>query len=143
MTGLKHLKQLHMAAIREKYPALPEEAIAAPMFSDSTANGLTKAIVAYIGFIGGWATRVSATGRMVDKGTEVRAKMVYIPGTTKRGTADIMGVVRGRAVSIEVKIGRDRQSKEQRQVEQAITTAGGLYYVARDFQSTYEWINSL
>jgi hypothetical protein len=131
------------AGIRAKYPSLPEEAVASANYSDSTANGLTRAIVAYIGFIGGWATRVTSTGRMIDKGTEVRAKMVYIPGTTKRGTADIMGVIRGKAISIEVKIGKDRQSKAQRQVEQSVSDAGGLYYVARNFQDTYDWINQL
>ena len=143
MTGLQHLKQLHAEGIRIKYPSLPVEAIAVPAYSDRTANGLTKCIVAYITFIGGWATRVNTAGRMVDKGTEVRAKMVYIPGTTKRGTADIMGVVRGRAVSIEVKIGRDRQSEAQRIVERDVNNAGGVYYIARDFESTYKFINSL
>ena len=143
MTGLQHLKQLHVAGIRERYPSLPEAAIAVPAYSDRTANGLTKCIVAYITFIGGWATRVNTAGRMIDRGTEVRQKMVYIPGTTKRGTADIMGVVRGVAVSIEVKIGRDRQSAHQRQVEHDVTNAGGVYYIARDFESTYRFINEL
>lgn len=143
MTALQHLRELHMAGIRAKYPNLPDEAVASANYSDSTANGLTKCIVAYIGFIGGWATRVNSTGQMRDRGTEVRAKMVWMPGTTKRGTADIMGVLNGKALSIEVKIGKDRLSKHQREVSQAVQTAGGLYYVSRDFQSTYEWLNTL
>lgn len=144
MTGLSHLRQLHCDRIRERYPNLPDSAIASANYSDSTANGLTKAIVAYIGFIGGWGTRVSSAGRMLPvKVTEVTTQMKYIPGTTKKGTPDIMATYKGISLFIEVKIGKDRQSDVQKKVESEVTASGGRYYLAKDFESTYQWINQL
>jgi len=47
------------------------------------------------------------------------------------GSADIIGVCRGRAVAIEVKAGRDRQRPEQVAFQRAWERAGGLYVIAR------------
>lgn len=144
MNGLQHLKQLHIEAVRAKHPGLPIEAIAPGRYDVSTANGLTKAIVAYIGFIGGWATRVSSAGRMLPvKVTEVTTQMKYIPGTTKKGTPDIMATYKGLSLFIEVKIGGDKQSDVQKKVEAEVTASGGKYFISKDFQSTYQWINQL
>jgi hypothetical protein len=144
MNGLQHLRQLHCESVRKKHPSLPDSAIASINYSDSNANGLTKCIVAYIGFIGGWGTRVSSAGRMLPvKVTEVTTQMKYIPGTTKKGTPDIMATYKGISLFIEVKIGKDRQSDVQKQVEAEVTASGGRYWIAKDFESTYNWINSL
>lgn len=48
-----------------------------------------------------------------------------------KGSADVLACVRTRMVAIEVKVGRDTQSKEQRSFASALTSAGGLYIVAR------------
>ena len=145
MTALQILKQLKCEQIRKEHPGLPEAAITPGKFSDSTANGLTKCIVAFITLSGGFATRVTTTGRMIPTGkTEVFAgKLKYIPGTTKRGTPDIMGVLNGKNLAIEVKIGKDRQSEAQKQVEADINASGGYYFIARDFESFYQWVNGL
>jgi len=145
MTGLQHLRILHCGQLRKKYPTLPESAIAPGKYADNTANGLTKCIVAYINFMGGSATRVSSTGRMLPKGvTEVGSRgMKWIPGTTRKGTADIMGVYKGIALSIEVKIGKDRQSDSQKAMELEVNRAGGRYFIAKDFESFYQWIITL
>ena len=59
----------------------------------------------------------------------------WVKGTTKRGTADIHAVIGGRHVSIEVKAGRDRMSDAQHKTKAAIESCGGVYYIARDFES--------
>ena len=47
------------------------------------------------------------------------------------GSADIIGVSRGRAVAIEVKTPTGRQSDQQRKFQNAWATAGGVYVLAR------------
>jgi hypothetical protein len=145
MTALQHLRDLHCQQVRAKYPGLPEVAVTPGKYSDTTANGLTKCIVSYIGFMGGWATRVTSTGQMRPTGkTEMSGgRLKWIPGTTKRGTPDVMGVLNGKQLSIEVKIGRDRLSPAQTEVMNSINAGGGYYFIARDFETFFQWINSL
>jgi hypothetical protein len=59
--------------------------------------------------------------------------------TTTNGTADISATINGRSVKIEVKIRKDRQSQAQKEYQAAIERAGGIYIVAKDFKSFYEW----
>lgn len=144
MTGLQHLKELHKAQVRAKFPNLPEAAVTTGKYDPTTANGLTKCVVAYIGFIGGFATRVSSAGRMLPtRVTEVSTQLKYIPGTTKKGTPDIIGTLYGFGLFIEVKIGKDKQSDVQKKVEAEIVASGGKYFIAKDFESTYNWLNQL
>ena len=56
-----------------------------------------------------------------------------------KGTADISATIKSLSVKIEVKIGNDRQSEEQKQYEQSIKNAGGYYFIAKDFESFYNW----
>lgn len=144
MTGLQHLRELDIDRSRVTHPALPESARVAHKFNDSTANGLTKAIVRYIDLIGGWGTRVTSSGRMLPtRVTEVKTELKYIPGNTKKGTPDIMGTYNGISLFIEVKIGKDKQSDAQKAVEIEVNKSGGKYFIAKNFQSFYEWINKL
>jgi hypothetical protein len=69
--------------------------------------------------------------------------MQYIKGTSTNGTADISATIKGRSVKIEVKIGKDRQSDAQKQYEQDVIKAGGLYFIARDFDSFIEWYDKI
>ena len=66
-----------------------------------------------------------------------------------KGTADISATIPiyaackiGLSVKIEVKIGKDRQSEDQKKYEKSIINAGGVYYIAKDFNSFYEWYNN-
>lgn len=47
------------------------------------------------------------------------------------GSADILGVLRGRAFGIEAKTQAGRQSEQQRKFEAAFRRAGGIYGIAR------------
>jgi len=119
---LKQLKELHPDFA---YPPTPK-------YDDRTANGLTKCIIDFIELRGFYATRINTMGIYDEKlGT-------YRKGTTKRGTADIHACIKGKHLSIEVKIGADAQSMYQEQTEQDIKKAGGIYlYPARFVPDTY------
>jgi len=119
-----------------------------PTFRDDNANGLTKIIIRFIQFRGGQAERINSTGRPIDRTTTYTdvvgitrriGCIEWINGTSTNGTADISATIRGRSVKIEVKIGNDRQSQPQKDYQQAIEKAGGIYYIAKDFTSFVEW----
>ena len=121
-----------------------------PKFSGKTANGLTKAIIKFIQLSGGQAERISTTGRMIDQRktyTDVVGvrrtigSTKWIPSTSTKGSADISATINGKSVKIEVKIGRDRQSEAQKKYQSDIERAGGIYYLAKDFESFYQWYN--
>lgn len=104
-------------------------------WSDATANGLTKAITDWITFAGGFASRVNSTGMM----RRISGQMRWTKGTSVKGIADIMATMNGRALHIEVKIGRDRMSDAQRKVQAKVEASGGLYFVAKDMESFLVW----
>lgn len=135
-TALRLLEELKHKE-KSSRSTMPPSYIPRTKYSDDDANSLTTAIIDYIDLIGGWATRISVEGRYIEKlGTRVRSSV-------KRGTADIHAVYRGKHLSIEVKIGKDRQSEEQKEIEQEIISAGGLYFIARNFQDFYDWFSPL
>ncbi|MEO7535849.1 MAG: hypothetical protein ABIU30_18455 [Ferruginibacter sp.] len=132
----KHDWQNHLQAIKDLHDrnANPEAYRAngpnRGKWEDATANGLTKAIVDYLNYIGGNFTRINVMGTPRKNG---HGQLIFTPSTTKPGTADILGCYKSRYIAIEVKIGADRQSKEQIQEQKDVTAAGGIYIVAKDF----------
>lgn len=111
-------RPLAVAADLVPLPALPDV---------RKANGLTKFVIGMIEGWGGYANRISSAGRMINKGVS----KIYIPGTTKKGTADIHAIIKGIHYSIEIKIGNDVMSKFQHAEAERITKAGGNYYVIK------------
>jgi len=127
---------------------MPEYARTTPSYSDKTANGLTKCIIDFIRITGGQAERINCTGRYIDKSqtfidvlgrTRTIGTGQWLPSTGQKGTADISAVIRGRAVKIEIKVGKDRQSADQKKYQQAIEQAGGIYLIVRSFEEFYFW----
>ena len=100
-----------------------------------TANELTKNIIKFIELNGNHAENINVISRMVN-GRYVKTNMT-------KGTSDIHSVIKGKAVMIEVKIGKDRQSVYQKSYQKSIEKAGGIYYIAKDFDSFYEWYNKM
>lgn len=102
----------------------------------SDANGLTKAIVAFIRLTGDYADRINNTGIYDVKAGKFRKS------NTRKGIADIMASKRitheGRTfavtVAIEVKVGKDRLSEHQERMRDEIQKKGGVYIVARDWE---------
>lgn len=99
-------------------------------YRDNTANGLTACIEDFINYIGeGEASRINSTGtpRMIN------GVIKWSKSNTRNGLADVRGTYRGRSISVEVKIGRDRQSEAQIKEMQRIRRAGGIYIIATSF----------
>lgn len=148
--AVKMLEIMVFTEKRKKYPNIPIDYMSPVTYRDDTANGLTKCIILFIQLMGGQAERISTTGRAFDRQTTFTdvtgrtrtiGRIEWIPGTTTKGSADISGTITGRSVKIEVKVKRDIQSQAQKDYQQAIEKAGGIYYIARDFTSFLTWFN--
>lgn len=103
----------------------------------SPANALTDAVITYIKLKGGIAYRINNMGVYDAKLGKFRTS------GTKKGIPDIIGIHKGRFISVEIKIGTDRQSDDQKLREQEIIKAGGLYYIAKDFDSFKIWFDGI
>ena len=144
MITLKDISEMHRKYLKDKHPTVPGIAIPTKRYSDKTANKLTDAIVDFMRYSGNYADRVNNMGVWrkqitIDRGHEVIVRPGgYIKSGTRKGIADIMGTKKGMMVAIEVKIGKDRQSKEQKAIEKEIIAAGGTYIIARTWQNFIE-----
>lgn len=107
-------------------PALPKV---------QTANGLTQFICNYINWMGYRATRISTTGR------QVGGRWIY--GTTRKGTADIGATIKGRAVQIEIKVGKDRPSEYQLKEQEKERKSGGIYEFVSNPDQFFELYDSI
>jgi hypothetical protein len=147
----KRLHDLLMEQSKRRYPNLPDHARQIKMPSDRTANGLTRLVIMYINAIGGFAERINTMGRVIDKRKAVTdvvgrqktiGSMTYIPTSGQRGSADISCTLAGgRAVKVEVKIGKDRQSIHQKAYQENIERTGGVYLLVRscdDFLAQFD-----
>jgi F0F1-type ATP synthase alpha subunit len=119
-------------------------------FNDDTANSLTKSVMRHIELIGGQAERISNTGRYIDESrivTDVlgnRKKIgtgKYIKGTGTNGTADISATFKGKSIKIEIKM-KDKQSEVQKEYQQAIERAGGIYFICHTFDEYLDKFNT-
>jgi hypothetical protein len=150
-TNKKRLEELARTVAREKYPNVPDHALAIQQFKDNSTNGLTRCVVDFINLSGYQAERISTTGRYIDgtsKFTDVLGQTrtigsgKYIPGTGTKGSADISATIRGRSVKIEIKFGKDRQSEAQKKYQAAIEKAGGIYIIVREMDPFLEWYDN-
>jgi len=128
---------------------LPPDYVVRTKYNDSTANGLTKCVIDYINLSGGQAERISNTGRYIDESrivTDVlgnRKKIgtgKYIKGTGTNGTADISATFKGKSIKIEIKM-KDKQSEAQKEYQQAIERAGGIYFICHNFDEFLDKFN--
>lgn len=140
----QRVHDLYMAESRRKYPNLPDHCRSVKIPSDATANGLTRLIIDWVNMSGYHAERINTMGRVIDKRknvtdvvgrTKTIGSMTYIPTSGQRGSADISCTLAGgRAVKIEVKIGKDRQSTHQKVYQQQIERSGGVYIIVRSME---------
>lgn len=133
--SVKDLERLAYDRFRAEHPNFPEYAIPPQSYRDDTANGLTRCVVDFIRYNGGQAERINTTGVPEQRG----GRIVWRKSNTTKGSADISATITGRSVKIEIKIGADRQSEAQRRYQAAIEQAGGLYFIAKDFNTFVEW----
>ena len=139
----QRLEALKLARDIERHPSFPEAYFVKKKWDDKTANGLTKAITSFIQFNGYQAERINTMGvARENKRTDGKViGVTWTKGTTTAGSADISATIRGRSVKIEVKVGKDRQSDAQKRYQESIERAGGVYLIARDFDSFVEWFD--
>jgi hypothetical protein len=154
MTWIARYHAAHKEHFRRSYPsAYASGHYTPPMIPRVTkANGMTLAIVNFINWSGYNATRISSAGRLVgdavtvtESGTRLRTQK-FIPGPTRKGTADITATIKGRSVKIEVKVGKDRPSQEQLKEQARERAAGGIYEFIADmgeFFALYDQVNNL
>lgn len=142
------LENLQRKYFKIRYPNLPERWYVFHDYSDKTANKLTRTIIDFIELIGGQAERINTQGQMRDKSKTYTDALGYqrtvgskqwTKGTGTKGSADISAVYKGITFKIEIKIGNDKQSAEQKKYQKAIESSGGVYMIARDFDT---WIDA-
>jgi hypothetical protein len=120
-----HAAKLNGSLMGRTHPhAVPKK-----VYNESDANGLTRCVVDYINHLvsDAYAWRVNNTGIFDSKTGKYRT------GGGKNGQADVCAVVNGRCFQIEIKYGTDRQSKAQKDHEQRVISAGGVYMIAKTF----------
>ncbi len=134
MTVLQRYQQAHERWFKQAYPsAYSSGHYCQPIKPDTRkANGLTRFIINFLQYEGWRATRISSTGRLIDGLQRQQSGVVlttkkWIPGQTRRGTADISATIKGRAVMLEIKVGRDRASEYQLAEQARERAAGGCY----------------
>jgi hypothetical protein len=139
----QRLEALKLANDIERHPSFPEAYFVKKKWDDKTANGLTKAITSFIQYNGFQAERINTMGTAREnKRTDGKViGVTWTKGTSTAGSADISATIRGRSVKIEVKVGKDRQSDAQKRYQESIERAGGVYMIARDFDSFVEWFD--
>lgn len=135
--AITELEDAIIDGLAASHPHFPRAYIPRQKRSDKTANGLTQCIIEYIQMHGGQAERINVMGRPI----ETAGGLKWAKSNMTVGTADISAIVAGRAVKIEVKIGADRQSDDQRRYQSDVERAGGLYYIAKTFDNFVEWYN--
>jgi len=138
------LRELAEQIAAKRYAKIPKHAWKNVKFSDSGANELTKAILAYFELKGIKAWRQASEGRFIQGkeykdmyGRSVREKGMYIPRSkAAKGSGDITVILPplGRRLDVEVKYGKDRQSDDQKRFQSELEAMGGLYIIVRTWE---------
>ncbi len=120
---------------------VPFEVTKQPLVTKSVhdTNGITKLILDYLRYVYG-----SSSIRRISSEGKYRKGIGFIPSSNK-GMSDIEGIVNGKFLSLEVKIGKDtiRDSQLKRKAE--IEKDGGIYYLCKwiDFEHFQREIQEL
>src|SRR5690606_17493843 len=137
-------QQLDFEAKRKACPSVPEYAIPRMRFSDRTANGLTRCVLAWLRLHGHKAWRQGSEGRyrpgqtITDVlGRQRTMKGQWLPGQNK-GAADVACIINGRFCAVEVKM-KDKQSEAQRRYQEEVEASGGIYVIVRTFEDFHKF----
>jgi hypothetical protein len=120
---------------------VPLEVVKQQLISKSVhdTNGITKLILDYLRYVYG-----SKSIRRISSEGKYRKGIGFIPSSNK-GMSDIEGIIYGKFLSLEVKIGKDtiRESQLKRKAE--IEKDGGIYYLCKwiDFEHFQKEIQEL
>lgn len=143
MNWKERLRQLKLDWLKEEAPNFFEASGGNNMglkpYTDTKANGLTRCIIDWIKFHSGDANRINSQGNF----RRINGEMKWTYGGTRRGTADIHAIYKGRHISIEIKVGKDRMSQYQNKEKQRIEKAGGLYLVIKNMDEFVDYWDSI
>ena len=120
---------------------VPYEVIVQPSVTTSVhdTNGITKLILDYLRYVYG-----SSSVRRISSEGKYRKGIGFIPSSNK-GLSDIEGIIYGKFLSLEIKVGKDsiRQSQIKRKAE--VEKDGGIYYLCKwvDFEQFQKEIQQL
>jgi hypothetical protein len=120
---------------------VPFEVVKQPLVTKSVTdtNGITKLIVDYLRYVYGSKSirRISSEGKW-------RQGIGYIRSENK-GMSDIEGIVNGKFLSLELKIGKDQIRESQLKRKREIENDGGIYYLCKwiDFETFQTEIQNL
>jgi hypothetical protein len=103
---------------------------------DKSTRGLTNCVLAYIRHIGGFVSEID------NRGIYNSELQIFVPSRIVNGFPDIVACIKGRFVGIEIKAGKDRQRSAQYETQIAISEAKGIYFLCRDFQSLFDFVES-
>lgn len=132
-------KRISQVEIDER--GVPLEVVKQKLISKEVVdtNGVTKLILDYLRYVYGSSSirRISSEGKW-------RPGVGFIPSSNK-GMSDIEGIIYGKFLSLEVKVGKDsiRESQLKRKAE--IEKDGGIYYLCKwiDFEHFQREIQEL
>jgi hypothetical protein len=133
MKALLQLSEMDFEAKARKYPSVPSHCLPRTKFTDKTANGLTKAVLQFLALKGHYASRIQSQGQYNEKLGR------WTSSTVRRGIGDIMAVINGRSIMIEIKVGRDIQSEHQKKTQGEVEASGGVYLIVRSFSEFMDW----
>lgn len=132
-------KRISQVEIDER--GVPLEVVKQKLISKQVhdTNGITKLILDYLRYVYG-----SSSVRRISSEGKYRPGVGFIPSSNK-GMSDIEGIIYGRFLSLEIKVGKDsiRDSQLKRKAE--IEKDGGIYYLCKwtDFEQFQREIQQL
>jgi hypothetical protein len=150
--ALNQLKAMIKAAYQKTHPNFPEHAI--PI---NTFDGLKpekrekKRIEKFLNLTPGCSCNIIENrGQRIDNTTTIESydgarrtvgSVEWRGSGMRKGIADMIAIIKGRAVHIELKRiyknGRDRQSEYQKQQEAEVRASGGHYWIVHSFEDFY------
>ena len=136
MNALNELSLMDLKQKRERYKNVPDYALPKMKVATSTANGLTQSIIKWLELNGHYCSRIQSQGQY----NPTLGK--WTKSTTRRGIGDLIAIINGQTVMIEIKIGRDRQSQWQKLTQKQVEESGGVYIIARSFDGFLQWYKS-
>jgi hypothetical protein len=133
MNALKILSEMDYNYKRDLYKSVPAHAMPKARFSDKDTNSLTKAVLRWLELNGHYCSRIQSQGQYNP------TLKLWTKSTVKRGIADILTIIAGQTVMIEIKCGRDKQSPYQKETQIEVEQSGGTYLIVKSFDEFMTW----
>ena len=133
--------QKRISAVEMDERGVPLEVVKQKLISKEVVdtNGITKLILDYLRYVYG-----SSSVRRISSEGKYRPGVGFIPSSNK-GMSDIEGIIYGKFLSLEVKIGKDTIRDSQLKRKSEIEKDGGIYYLCKwiDFEHFQREIQEL